>query len=150
MRKCEGNDSLLTDDDIVGEGFLPSELDDVINGNDRISLENGTLSDDYVGTGQVSDVMDLSDNDRALQLLIEATSMFKNALRAEALSIQLSAMKEVEELTGIPSTIVYYAYRHGVLQAHNMYIKEEIRRRQKGVPCTPDKVTSNDEAMTSD
>jgi len=72
-----------------------------------------------------------SEEDKALQLLIEATSMFRSCLRGAVLSVRTEALKEVSELTGVPSTIIYHAYRHGVLKAHNMYIKEDYKKNVK-------------------
>ena len=117
-------DSSAVDETVEEPPLTPtSEIAD--GGNQQLFVENGQLyCEDNCPD---SSIEDLNENDRALQLLIEATSMFRSVLRGAVLTARPDALRDISELTGVPATIIYYAYRHGVLRAHKMYLKKEFK-----------------------
>jgi hypothetical protein len=73
------------------------------------------------------DDFELSDDDRALQLLIEATSLYEDLMRGVMLAARADHIEKVAELTGVQPTILLYAFKHGTLRAHRHFLKKEYR-----------------------
>lgn len=79
-----------------------------------------TLSDD-------EDIETLTDNDRALQILIEAVSLFEDLNRGKLLEVRAENLKSSAELTGVQPAIILYAHKHGPLRAHSLFLKKQFR-----------------------
>lgn len=70
---------------------------------------------------------ELSENDRALQLLVESVHLFNEMNQGVLLSNRAEHLEKVAELTGVQPSILLFAYHHGVLRAHRLFIKKEFK-----------------------
>lgn len=69
------------------------------------------------------------EQDRALSVLSVAVSLFEDMQRGCSLSNRNTHLEEVSKLTGVSAPIILYAYKNGTLQAHDLFVKEEMRGR---------------------
>lgn len=65
--------------------------------------------------------------DRAVSVLGVAVNLFEDLQRGSSLSHRHTHLEEVSKLTGVSAPIILYAYKHGTLEAHDLFVKEEIK-----------------------
>lgn len=87
----------------------------------------------------------MSEDDRALRLLMEAHGLYEEMNVAAMNSAKAANVEKVAELTGVQPAILLYASRHGVMRAHKMFLKKEFQSNpaRPGSPVSPTTVTSN-------
>ena len=92
-----------------------------------------------VGSGSVSNMKEL-ENDRALNILRESVCLFEDMQRGCAWENRGTHLEEVSKLTGVSPAIVLYGYKHGTLEAHRLFLKDEFKGKDVSSSCPEDKM----------
>jgi len=69
----------------------------------------------------------MTEDDRTLQLLIEAVQLFEDLNKGKVLAARAEHIEKVAELTGVQPVILTYAFKFGTLKAHKLFTKKESR-----------------------
>lgn len=84
-----------------------------------------TLLDPDDPDGGIEETM--SEDNRTLQLLIEAVQLFEDLNKGKVLAARAEHIEKVAELTGVQPVILTYAFKFGTLKAHRLFTKKETR-----------------------
>jgi hypothetical protein len=119
----------------------------MVTANKISECDNGELPSPSVGEMRDEDLArmissdvcenDVCDQDRALSVLTTAVNLFEDLQRGCSLGNRVAHLEEISKLTGVSPPIILYAYKHGILQAHDLFVKEEIKdtAKQPGGCC---------------
>lgn len=85
------------------------------------------MRDEDIARMMITDDKVVCEQDRALSVLSVAVNLFDDLQRGCSLTQRNTHLEEVSKLTGVSPPIILYAYKYGTLQAHDLFVKEEIK-----------------------
>lgn len=109
--------------------------------NEMKSVSVQDMRDEEIARMMLADDKVICEQDRALSVLSVAVNLFDDLQRGCSLTNRNTHLEEASKLTGVSPPIILYAYKYGTLQAHDLFVKEEMKCNKRvdddGNACPP-------------
>lgn len=114
----------------------PSELIDHGNGCGSVDQSPKDIGD-ILGDEQSENCFVNDAEAQALEILTEAVTLFQELNDGVVLAARAEHLEKVSKIYALQPSIILFAYKNGIPQAHNHFLKKEFRSECKGNVASP-------------